>query len=68
MIYKPSKLIYSSLHIDKLYHFYGIIFHEYHYIRISVLTDPPGMVLVEAGEWVGESFKMSYKSCVGWLK
>ena len=40
MIYKPSKLIYSSVHIDRVYHLHGIIFHEYHYIRISVLTDP----------------------------
>ena len=40
MIYKPSKLIYSSVHIDRVYHFIRDHFHEYHYIRISVLTDP----------------------------
>ena len=45
MIYKPSKLIYSSVHIDRVYNFiYGIIFHEYHYIRISVLTDPSPII------------------------
>ena len=39
-IYKPSKLIYSSVHIDRVNHFIRDHFHEYHYIRISVLTDP----------------------------
>ena len=39
-IYKPSKLIYSSVHIDRVYHFKRDHSHEYHYIRISVLTDP----------------------------
>ena len=41
MIYKPSKLKYRSVNIDRYIILYGIIFHEYHYIRISVLTDPP---------------------------
>ena len=39
MIYKPSKLIYSSV-LNVYIILYGIIFHEYHYLRISVLTDP----------------------------
>ena len=40
MIYKPSKLVYSSVLLIVYIILYGIIFHEYHYIRLSVLTDP----------------------------
>ena len=37
MIYKPSKLIYSSVHIDRVYHF---IQDHFTRIRKSFLTDP----------------------------
>ena len=47
MIYKPSKLIYSSVHIDRVYHFIRDHFSRIHYIRISVLTDP-----AQAVDWV----------------
>ena len=33
MIYKPSKLIYSSVHIDRVYHFM-----RYHFSRIPLYT------------------------------
>ena len=44
MIYKPSKLIVQTVVCILIVYIilYGIIFHEYHYIRISVLTDPDG--------------------------
>ena len=47
MIYKPSKLIYSSVHIDRVHHFIRDHFSRiplYTY-RISVLTDPPVAVI-----------------------
>ena len=41
VVYKPSKLIYSSVHIDRVYHFIQrSFFTNTIIIRISVLTDP----------------------------
>ena len=44
MIYKTSKLIYSSVHIDRVYYFIRKFFIPL-YIRRSFLTDPSGYLV-----------------------
>ena len=66
MIYKLSKLIYSGVQCILIVYIilYGIIFHKYHYIRISVLTDP--LSLGGALRWDGAfRWQFQYRTCSG---